>query len=221
MEDRAPSFAGRWQSAAERRAGRQHFTLDDGVEIVVSDLSSLLPLRFPQHPLWSSTLEEIGMPRSMAEEFLNQLRDIQDEDQLNASMGAEAAMTGVGVSYPDRFVQLPSELERWMGDWYGWMPLIEEMSHHYPLFEVNRGALATTLVNAVATKPPTSQDSGVPARAGQAATLIPSDNELVSKGSSIYWRVDVAVEQGTVIRRARKDFLLQSLDEPPFLWVGK
>ena len=220
MEDRAPSFAGRWQSAAETRAGRQQFVLAGGVEVVVSDLSGKLPLRFPQHPLWLSTLVQQGMARGVAEEFLIQLRDVQDEDQLNASMGTEASITGVGVPYPNRFVQLPTELERWLGDWYGWMPLIQAISHHYPLFEVNKSALDTTLANVTVEKP-ISQQGSVPARSAQSSLLISSGNELVSRGSSTYWRVDVAVEQGTVIRRARKDFLLQSLDEPPFLWVGK
>ena len=220
MEDRAPSFAGRWQSDAETRAGRQQFVLSDGAEIIISDLSSRLPLRLPQHPLWSSTLEQVGMPRAMAEEFLNQLRDIQDEDTLNASMGAEVANTGRGVMYPNRFVQLPSELERWMGNWNGWMPLIQEVSHHYPLFEINKSALATTIANAAVNKP-INQGKQAFASSTKSAALLASGDELISKGSSNYWRIDVAVEQGSVIRRARKDFLLQSLNEPPFLWVGK
>jgi hypothetical protein len=124
------------------------------------------------------------------------------------------------VTYPNRFVQLPTELERWLGDWYGWMPMIQAMSHHYPLFEVNKSALDTTLANMMVEKP-INQQGRVPARSAQSSDLISSGNELVSRGSSTYWRVDVVVEQGTVIRRARKDFLLQSLDEPPFLWVGK
>ena len=220
MEDRAPSFVGRWRSAAETIAGQQRMSIDNGVEVVVSDLSSRLPLRLPQHPLWQMTLEQAGMSREAAEEFLVTLRDMQDEDQVSASMGTEAAITRVGVPYPNRFIQLPTETERWMGDWFGWMPFILEISHHYPLYEVNKGALATTLGNAMALKP-NSQVASMTRDSGQPSALIPQSSELVSRTSSTYWRVEVTVEQETVTRRASSDFLLQSLDEPPFLWVGR
>lgn len=219
MEDRAPSFAGRWQGAAEARAGRQRFELGNGVEVVVSDLSGRLPLRLPQHPLWSPTIESLGISPGLVDEFLNELRDVQDEDQLNASMGTETAVTGIGVPYPNRFIQLPSELERWMGDWFGWMPLILEISHHYPLFEVNQSALVTTLSDAISARPIPQADD-VPTMMPQPSALIPSDSELISRGSSTFWRIEISVERGTVVRRARRDFLLQSLDEPPVLLVG-
>lgn len=219
MEDRAPSLLGHWQTAAETVAGQQRMNIDSGVEVVVSDLSSRLPLRLPQHPLWQRTLEQVGMSRAAAEEFLVTLSDMQDEDQTSASMGTEAAATHVGVPYPNRFIQLPTEIERWMGDWFGWMPFILEISHHYPLYEVNKSALATTLGNTRAEKP---NNQGASARdSGQPSAIIPQSSELVSRTSSSYWRVEVTVEQDTVIRRASSDFLLQSLDEPPFLWVGR
>ena len=220
MEDRAPSFLGRWRSAAETVAGQQRMNIDSGVEVVVSDLSSRLPLRLPQHPLWQMTLEQAGMSRAAAEEFLVTLRDMQDEDQVSASMGTEAAITRVGVPYPNRFIQLPTEIERWMGDWFGWMPFILEIGHHYPLYEVNKGALTTTLGNAMALKP-NGQVASMTRDSGQPSALIPQSSELVSRTSSTYWRVEVTVEQETVTRRASSDFLLQSLDEPPFLWVGR
>lgn len=220
MEDLAPTFVGRWQKTAERRAGTQRLVLNNGINVVVSDLSSRLPLRFPEHPLWQVTLEQAGMPRTMAEEFLVTLRDVQDEDEVNAAMGVEAATTGIGVPYPNRSIQLPTELQRWMGDWSGWMPLIMQISHHYPLFEVNNTALSATLRNASLNNPSPQQPPFAAARSDTSPGISLSSNELISRGSSSFWRIEVIVDGNVLSRHVQSDFLLQSLQEPPFLWIG-
>jgi hypothetical protein len=221
IENKAPSFRGIWQANAETRAGRQSLAAGEGVTVELSDLSGYLPVRLPQHPLWQLTLERLGMSRDDARAFLSELGDMQDEDLVDTSMSAESPIGGAGIAYPNRFIQLPTELERWMGYWGGWMPVISEVSHHYPLYEVNQGALAQTLA-AVTAKAPSAQISvPLPSNLAAPPLLVSPGNELISRTSSTYWRVEVTVDRGLVTRRVRSDFLLQSLDEPPFLWVGR
>ena len=242
LEDQAPSFRRSWNTNAESTAITQTFAPAAGVVVTVSDLSGRLPLRYPEHPLWRGTLVQLGMPIGQADGFLATLRDLQGKVRSSNVVGQGlAAPTRRGRS-PNQNLQLANEAEYWLGDWNGWMPVIREISHHYPLAEVNQNALAATLRRAAAVvasgqaarsspsgrAPYLSSNSNAasnPSLSG--GTLNPltqrslRNSELVSNMSSNYWRVEIDIERPNLIRRVKTDFLLQSLDDPPFLTIDR
>lgn len=242
LEDQAPSFKGDWKTGAEARATGQTFAPIAGVTVTISDLSGRLPLRYPDHPLWRGALVQLGMPIAQADDFLITLRDLQANDQSVTAAERNPNVATDRGRYPNRYLQLSNEVEYWLGDWNGWMPAIREISHHYPLAQVNRDALTETLERAVdmlAVRQGIGRnvyegsadayDSGgdLNRRAAKVeAVSWPTlrslqDSELVTSLSSNYWRVDVVVERPDLIRRVKSDILLQSLDNPPFLIIDR
>ena len=242
VEDQAPSFKGVWSTTAEAGASSQTFAPAAGVTVTVSDLSGRLPLRYPEHPLWRGTLVKLGMPTAQVDGFLSTLGKLQGNERSGRMKGQTLNTSNSFEAYPNRYLQLANEAEYWLGDLNGWMPLIRKISHHYPLAEVNQGALAETLQQAAVmlssgrgVRPSGkggtwSADVNSDARNSRALSrgaVSPltsrslQNSELVTNLNSNYWQVEVVVETPELIRRVKTDFLLQSLDSAPFLMIGR
>ena len=193
------------------------------VKTRLRDISGLLPLRFPKHPLWLGTLERLGMERDVAELFLKELEHMQDLDSEGPDLAREPPVSGSGFAYPNIPLQMPNSI----GSWVALDPLmqqrIESVSHHYMQDTVNLMAAPESVVDA--------------ALGGYGAQLIDDAGSDVSSvelmrylaesypywvevSNSGLWRLEVAVEGDLLTRSARYDFRLSIKNDPPFIIVG-
>lgn len=87
------------------------FCLEGGAKVIIQDLSGLLPVAYPDHPLWPRFLQEVGLDEDEARAVLGTLRDFQDRDQRSYIPGTmEPGALSSGRPYPNALAQRASLL---------------------------------------------------------------------------------------------------------------
>lgn len=187
------------------------------------DVSGFLPLRFPEHPLWPRTLALLGMERGAAQQFLYELKHMQDLDLDGVSISKEPDLSSSGFEYPNLPIQMPNSIKTWVQLDPIMQQRIESISHHYMLDTVNFLAAPEPVVEATM--------GGYGLQINRGAEFADDREQLkryladaypywVSLSSSGLWRLEIVVEADKLRRRARYDFSVTMKDEPPFTIVG-
>lgn len=85
------------------------FCLEGGAKVIIQDLSGLLPVAYPDHPLWPRFLREVGLDENQIQEMLGTLSDFQDRDRRTLIRGTpEPETLPSGRPFTNRLVQRPS-----------------------------------------------------------------------------------------------------------------
>ena len=197
------------------------------VETSLRDVSGLLPLRSPKHPLWPRTLELLGMRGGDLERFMSELADMQDADGEDARFSDEPRFSSSGFAFPNAPIQTGNSLSTWFALEPEMRRQISEVSHHYTKTGVNLRA-SPKVVRAAAL-------GGYGARLfDDSAGTEPADRQRalsryledsfgpwVNLSASNLWRLDVEVRTEDLTRRARYDFYVNPRDSVPVTLVGQ
>lgn len=206
------------------RQGRMSNTaLGFSVNARLHDISGLLPLRFPKHPLWPGTLVRLGMERDAAQRFLEELKHMQDLDFDGSDFSREPQLSGSGFTYPNIPLQMPNSIGSWVTLDPDMRQRIESVSHHYMQDTVNFMAAPDSVVRAAL--------GGYGTQIADRAEFGDLTEQLkfyldekypywVDVSNSGLWRLEVAVEGDMLARRARYDFRVSIRSDPPFDIVG-
>ena len=187
------------------------------------DISGLLPLRFPKHPLWPGTLVRLGMERDAAQGFLEELKHMQDLDFDGSDFSREPKFSSSGFTYPNIPLQMPNSIGSWVALDPNMRQRIESVSHHYMQDTVNFMAAPESVVRAAL--------GGYGTQIVDGAEFGDSTEQLrryldekypawVDVSNSGLWRLEVAVEGDILARQARYDFRVSIKSDPPFVIVG-
>jgi len=187
------------------------------------DISGLLPLRFPKHPLWLGTLVQLGMEGGAAQVFLEELEHMQDLDSEGADFAREPEFSGSGFAYPNIPIQMPNSI----GSWVALDPLmqqrIESVSHHYMQDTVNFMAAPASVVEAALGDYGAQliNDARSDGSSGELKRYLTETYPYwVVASNSGLWRLEVAVEGDLLTRTARYDFRIRIKSDTPFTIVG-
>lgn len=197
-----------------------------GLEVAthLQDVSGLLPLRFPDHPLWPDTLISLGMEPVDVERFLNEMRHMQDSDTQSFDFSEEPRVSSAGFAYPNMPFQLPNSLHTWVQLDADIRSRVDAISHHYMQASVNFFATPDVVSNVIL--------SGYGAQIKEERNVSDSNLELrrhletkfpdwVGVSSSGLWRLEVSVRGDEISRRDRVDFRVSMRDTEPFTIVGQ
>jgi hypothetical protein len=189
----------------------------------IRDISGLLPLRFPNHPLWPSALRSLGMDPSDVDPFLNELKHMQDLDNDNFEFSEEPFFSSAGHTYPNMPIQLPSSLRTWVNVDAEIVGGLEAISHHYMQVSVNFFATPSVVSEGIL------GEYGVEVREQLNASesnlelrryLETKFSDWVGVSNSGLWRLEMSVQGEDVSRQERFDFRVSMSDGMPFTVVG-
>ncbi len=92
----------------------QIFDWDDGVKVSLQDLNGLLPILFPEHPLWRQFFLGLSMDERTIDQRLGFWRDAQDRDRRSYLTGDdEPENLPIGALYLNNFPQ-NDKIMRWV-----------------------------------------------------------------------------------------------------------
>lgn len=214
-------------STASTRS-RQSAPLDNvEVDTFLYDVSGLLPLRSPRHPLWPRTLELLGMSRGDIERFMSELTDMQDADGEDSRFSEEPRFSSSGFAFPNAPVQTDNSLNAWFVLEPEMRRQIGEISHHYTKTSVNLRAspevITTAALGGYGAR--LFDDSAGPETAERQRALSryldDSFGPWVGMSASNLWRLDVKVRTEDLTRRAQYDFYVNPRDKVPVTLVGQ
>ena len=206
------------------RQGRMSNTASGfSVNARLRDISGLLPLRFPKHPLWPGTLVNLGMEREAAQRVLEELKHMQDLDFDGSDFSREPQLSGSGFTYPNIPLQMPNSIGSWVALDPDMRQRIESVSHHYMQDTVNFMAAPDSVVRAPLGEYGTQIVDGAEFGDLTEQLKLYLDEKYpywVDVSNSGLWRLEVVVEGDILARRARYDFRVSIKSDPPFNIVG-
>ena len=195
------------------------------VAVKLHDVSGLLPLRFPRHPLWPPVLAQLGLDETAATSFLEELNDMQDRDFVTTRSIDEPQQSSVGFVYPNVPMQSENSLTNWVTLDVATRERILGVSHHYGEVTVNLEASPSLVVDAALGEPGqrTYDISDTLQERYQLKEFLEGRyQELVTAIiPSGTWRLDVEVRGDVLTRRARYDFYVNASGPEPFIVVGR
>jgi len=199
------------------------------VEASMSDVSGLLPLRYPNHPLWPMVLKELGMHPEEIVAFLDELSDMQDRD-LETSRGVrEPEFSRSGFQYPNAPIQTLNSLQAWHQLDSDRIEAIKTISHKYEQAAVNLLTAPSVIQKAALdgyqrkslTQSAQTPESSAASRSSVTMTLSEYLQERfdgwVETGRSGIWRLQTEVVADDFSRSISYDFLLSPDSFPPFV----
>jgi len=195
------------------------------VAVKLHDVSGLLPLRFPRHPLWPAVLAQLGLDEIAATSFLEELNDMQDRDFVTTRSIDEPQQSSAGFFYPNVPMQSENSLTNWVTLDVSTRERILGVSHHYGELTVNLEASPSLVVDAALGEPGqrTYDLSDTLQERYQLKEFLEGRyQELVTAIiPSGTWRLDVEVRGDVLTRRARYDFYVNASAPEPFIVVGR
>lgn len=197
------------------------------VDTSLRDVSGLLPLRSPMHPLWPRTLELLGMSAGDIERFMSELTDMQDADGEDSRFSDEPRFSSSGFAFPNAPIQTGNSLNAWFALEPSIRRRIAEISHHYTKTGVNLRA-SPEVIRAAALggygarllDDPAGTETADRQRALN-RYLDDSFGPWVSMSVSNLWRLDVEVRTKDLTRRAQYDFYVNPRNNVPLTLVGQ
>ena len=207
------------------KAGVRLSNSQNGFEVstALTDVSGLLPLRYPNHPLWPRTLELLGMTTEGSQALLRELSDMQDQDTETEFFSVEPERSSSGFTYPNAPIQMASDLGNWIKLESEVRSIFEPIAHHYTLPTVNLFASPDLI---------TSAALGEFGRRVSGQSINPEDREAlrnyledsyglwVGVESSGLWRLEIDVVAESFRRQARFDMSINPRGKVPFTLVG-
>ena len=201
----------------------------DNIEVDTSlyDLTGLLPLRSPKHPLWPKTLQLLGMPGGDIERFMSELADMQDADGEDSRFSDEPRFSSSGFSFPNAPIQTGNSLNAWFALEPGVRRRIAELSHHYTKTGVNLRAspevIRAAALGGYGARLFDDSAGAEPADRQRALSRYLDDSfgPWVSLSASNLWRLDVEIRTEDLTRRAQYDFYVNPRDNVPVTLVGQ
>ena len=191
------------------------------------DVSGLLPLRSPKHPLWPRTLELLGMSGGDIDRFMSELTDMQDADGEDSGFSDEPRFSSSGFAFPNAPIQTGNNLNAWFALEPSIRRRIAEISHHYTKTGVNLRASPEVLraaalggYGARLFDDPAGAETADRRRA-LSRYLDDSFGPWVSMSASNLWRLDVEVRTEDLTQRAQYDFYVNPRNNVPLTLVGQ
>ena len=82
------------------------FAWGESVSITMQDLNGLAPQRYPDHPIWTKLLHNLGLASEDVDRYLGEFADIQDPDVRSWRFGdIEPGKTSAGKPYLNGYAQ--------------------------------------------------------------------------------------------------------------------
>ena len=195
------------------------------VSVKLHDVSGLLPLRFPRHPLWPAVLTQLGLDEIAAVSFLEELNDMQDRDFVTIRSIDEPQRSSAGFFYPNVPLQDDNSLTNWIALDESMRTEILGLSHAYGKITVNLEASPPIIVDAALGAPGVRTydlADSLTERFRLKAELEGRFEELVTAViPSGIWRLEVEVRGNLLRRRARYDFSVNPSSNQPVVLVGR
>ena len=200
--------------------------LENGVSVKTRlfDLSGLLPLRFPENPLWRSALLEVGLEPELVNGFLFELTQMQDLDSKASAAFDEPLRSATGFAYPNLPIQLAQSVNAWFDLDPPTRKQIREMSHHYSQATVNLMASPDPIVKGAIGEFGArilDQSEGSLSDAKTRLFVASRNPDWIELQLSGLWRLDVVVDSPRLKRKSRADFRLDIQSPIPYLLVGR
>jgi len=200
-------------------------TSENGFEVntALTDVSGLLPLRYPNHPLWPRTLGLLGMASEASQALLHELSDMQDQDAETESFGAEPERSSADFAYPNAPIQMASDLHNWINLHSEVRSNLESIAHHYTLPTVNLFASPDLIASAALGefgRRINAQSNNREDRQALRDYLEDSYGLWVGVESSGLWRLEIDVVAESFSRQARFDMNINPRGKVPITVVG-
>ena len=210
-------------TSARKTVPLENFEVDTSLR----DVSGLLPLRSPKHPLWPKTLQLLGMPGGDIDRFLSELADMQDADGEDSRFSDEPRFSSSGFAFPNAPIQTGNSLSTWFALEPEMSRRIREISHHYTKTGVNLRAspevIRTAALGGYGERLFDDSASLEPADRRRALNRYLDDSfgPWVSLSASNLWRLDVEIRTEDLTRRAQYDFYVNPRDNVPVTLIGQ
>lgn len=202
------------------------FKINDDIKMQLRDISGMLSLRYPKHPLWSHYLTHLGYDQQEQSDIVNYLIDLQDKDEQSI-MGKEPETNELGMVYLNRPFQTKSETYTYLGVWPKLQQKLGIDFHHYADYEVNITHASAELIEAYFGSE-LAQDllllKNEPQKyKAQLRELVSGQfpEETVSVYPSSKKRLSVSVSKGNVLWHESIDVNIATTSFPPIVLIGR
>ncbi len=197
--------------------------------ITLRDISGLLPLQYPRHPLWQTFTQNMD-PNESGEDYgslLSFLQDVQDPDLLSNTGGQEPSITSSGLEYLNMPFSNSKIAKKYLLDWPYIQANVGKLFHTHAQFEVNVMAMDEELLRILL--PSDLVEFILKSRQEPSIGLVEINNIINQRfGSdaivtypSTYKRISVSSAKGEVLWGETIDVRLSGLSIPPYRLIGR